>query len=68
MTMSAKNIDAGQYLRLGASSDVQFQNTRGVASWVEQTHMAPAVSGLFRAGGQTRSADVNANRFSGRAW
>lgn len=60
--------DAGQYLRLGASSDVQFQNTRGVASWVEQTHMAPAVSGLFRAGGQTRTADVNANRFSGRAW
>lgn len=58
----------GQQMRLGSQTDVQFQNNRGVASWVEQAHLSPATSGLFRTGSQPR-ADVGVGqRFAGRSW
>lgn len=58
----------GQQMRLGSHSDVQFQNNRGVASWVDQAHLAPSASGLFRTGSQPRADLGIGQRFTGRSW
>lgn len=61
-------VQAGVVFKLGSANNVEFQNNRGAASWVDQTRLNTASSGLFQNGYQPRQQAGFGNRGFASRW